>query len=193
MKVFLSIALSLIIIHNSFSGSKDNWTPKDIIQTEFLRNAVFSPSEDMVVWSKRIPLKEKDKFVSKLFLTRLDGKKDGKFKTLQLTRGEENDYNPLFSKKGEKIYFLSSREKSKVLWSLDLHGGEAEEVHKFENGISNIQWKNDSILQHVGHLEWRGTAGPFSRRYCDCRSRPRGSQNRRPVWSQRWLRAVPQK
>ena len=82
MKVFLSIALSLVIIHNSFSASKDNWTPKDIIQTEFLRNAVFSPSEDMVVWSKRVPLKEKDKFVSKLFLTRLDVKKDGKFKIL---------------------------------------------------------------------------------------------------------------
>lgn len=146
MKKHLTIFLSLVIFHGSYSSSKDNWTPKEIIQTEFLGNAAFSANEDMVVWSKRIPLKEKDKFVSKLFITRLDVKKDGKFKTLQLTRGEENDHNPLFSKEGDKIYFLSSREKSKVLWALDLHGGEAEEVHKFENGISNIQWKNDSIL-----------------------------------------------
>ncbi|MAW94459.1 MULTISPECIES: prolyl oligopeptidase family serine peptidase [unclassified Leeuwenhoekiella] len=122
------------------------WTPEDIINTEYLSNPVFSPDASMVVWSKRVPVKKKDKFISNLYLTRLNVKEDGKYITTQLTQGEENDYNPVFSEDGKAIYFLSSRDKGKKLWKLSLYGGEAEEVEEFENGISSLQLKDKNTL-----------------------------------------------
>ena len=90
--------------------------------------------------------KEKDKFVSDLYLTYLDLREDGKFKTVQLTNKDENDHSAIFSRDSKKVYFLSSRDKGKKLWVLDLLGGEAKEVHEFANGISNLKWLNDSTL-----------------------------------------------
>ncbi|WP_340202690.1 prolyl oligopeptidase family serine peptidase [Ascidiimonas sp. W6] len=125
------------------------WTPEDVIHTAFLRNAVFSPDGSMVVWAKSRALKEKDKFISNLYLTRLNKMEDGMPFTVRLTNQDENDYSPIFSKDNNHIYFLSSREKGKKLWKLSIYGGEAIAVHEFKNGISNLQWKNENILLFV--------------------------------------------
>jgi dipeptidyl aminopeptidase/acylaminoacyl peptidase len=125
------------------------WTPDDIIHTEYLRSATFSPDGQMVAWTKRRALKEKDKFISDIYLTRLSLKKDQKYHTTRMTSSDENDYAPLFSKDSESLYFLSSREKGKKLWRMSIYGGEAEEVHTFEEGISNIQWITDSTFAYV--------------------------------------------
>ncbi len=124
----------------------DRWTPKDIINTEYLGGATISPDNKMVLWSKRRAVKEKDRFVSDLYLTRLDMEKDGKYRTIRLTNSDENDFGGFFSPDSETIYFRSSRDKGKKLWSLSIFGGEPEEVHEFKNGISNTQWQNDSTL-----------------------------------------------
>lgn len=122
------------------------WTPEDIINTESMRSVSISPDNTMAVWTKRKGVKEKDRFVSDIYLTRLDVIEDGNFKTIQLTNGDDNDYSPIFSKDGEFIYFLSSRDKSKKLWKLSIYGGEAQEVKEFENGISDLQWKDTNTL-----------------------------------------------
>lgn len=122
------------------------FTPEDVMNTESLGNIDIAPNNQMVVWTKRKPVKEKDKFIANLYLTRLDlTDKDG-FKTIQLTHGDEDDSSPLFSKDGEFIYFLSSRDKGKKLWKLSVYGGEAQEILEFENGISNLQWKDANTL-----------------------------------------------
>ena len=100
----------------------------------------------MLVWTKRKGIKKEDKFVSDIYLTRFDLQKEGKFRTFQLTNGKENDYAPQFSKDGESIYFLSSRDEGKKLWQLSIYGGEAKGVHEFKNGISNITWIKDSLF-----------------------------------------------
>jgi dipeptidyl aminopeptidase/acylaminoacyl peptidase len=122
------------------------WTPKDIINTESMRSVSISPDNSMVLWTKRKGVKEKDRFVSDIYLTRLDVVKDDRYKTIQLTNGKDNDYNPIFSKDGESIYFLSSRDKGNKLWKLSIYGGEAQEVKEFKNGISSLQWKDGNTL-----------------------------------------------
>lgn len=122
------------------------WTPNDIINTESMSSVSISPDNTMVVWTKRKAEKEKDRFVSDIYLTRLDLIKGDTYKTIQLTNGKDNDYNPVFSKDGEFIYFLSSRDKSKKLWKLSIYGGEAQEVKEFKNGISNLQWRDTTTL-----------------------------------------------
>ncbi|WP_245576509.1 S9 family peptidase [Flexithrix dorotheae] len=144
------IPLMLIITLAGLSAQEKKdpkkWTPEDIINTEYVSSVSFSPDHSMVVWTKRKGVKEKDKFVSDIYLTRLDLVKDDKFRTFQLTNGKENDYAPFFSKDGEDIYFLSSREEGKKLWKMSIYGGEPKEVHEFKNGISSPEWLNDSTL-----------------------------------------------
>ena len=143
--LFLCLALSLGF---SFSQNSDpsRWTPNDIINTEYMGSVSISPNNSMVVWTKRKGVKKKDRFVSDIYLTRLDLNDDGMFKTIQLTNGDDNDYSPIFSKDGEYIYFLSSRDKGKKLWKLSIYGGEAQEVKEFKNGISNLKWKDNNTL-----------------------------------------------
>ncbi len=148
-KYAIGIFCALLLGINSFAQEKTDpsrWTPKDIINTESMRSVSLSPDNTMVVWTKRKGVKEKDRFVSDIYLTRLDLIKDDTYKTIQLTNGKDNDYNPVFSKDGEFIYFLSSRDKSKKLWKLSIYGGEAQEVKEFKNGISNLQWRDTNTL-----------------------------------------------
>ncbi|WP_400080537.1 prolyl oligopeptidase family serine peptidase [Winogradskyella sp. R77965] len=148
-KYSIILVFSFIISFNSIAQDKKDpsrWTPEDIINTESMRSVSLSPDNSMVVWTKRKAEKEKDRFVSDIYLTRLNLIKDGEFKTIQLTNGKDNDYSPLFSKDGESIYFLSSRDKGKKLWKLSIYGGEANEVKEFKNGISNLQWKDANTL-----------------------------------------------
>ena len=116
---------------------KTRWTPENIINTEYVRSVAIAPGKEMVLWTKRKGVKEKDKFVSDIYLTLLNNEKDGKFRTVQLTNKDENDYSPFFSRDNETIYFLSSREKGKKLWSMSIFGGEPKKVHEFKNGISS--------------------------------------------------------
>ena len=123
------------------------WSVEDVINQERAYGLDFAPDGNSVVWVKRRPDREKDKFVTDLYLTRLDVQNEnGAFKTIQLTRGSESDRSPLFSRDGDTIYFLSTRDDGKSLWAMSIYGGEAYEVKKFETGISDIQWLNDEIL-----------------------------------------------
>jgi len=127
------------------------WIPEDIINRESMASVSFSPNNNMVVWTKSKPVKDKDRFVSDIYLTRLDLKKDDAFRTIQLTNGDDSDHSPIFSKDGEYIYFLSSRDKGNKLWSLSIYGGEAKEVKEFKNGISSLSWQNENTLLFQSH------------------------------------------
>ncbi|WP_299525459.1 prolyl oligopeptidase family serine peptidase [Winogradskyella sp.] len=148
----LLVVFILVFLTSSFCVNAQNtedpsrWTPEDIINTEYVRSVSISSDNSMVVWTKRKGVKDKDRFVSDIYLTRLNLKKEDTYKTVQLTNGNDNDYSPIFSKDGEYIYFLSSRDKGKKLWKLSIYGGEAKKVKEFKNGISNLQWKDEQTL-----------------------------------------------
>jgi dipeptidyl aminopeptidase/acylaminoacyl peptidase len=125
------------------------WTAEDLVNAEQATGYEFSPDGRAVVWMKRLPSKEKDAYFTKLFLTRLDQKEKGQFVTIQLTRGEEADRSPIFSKDGKLIYFLSSREKGKKLWALPVAGGEPYEIKTFENAPGSLRYLNDSTFVYT--------------------------------------------
>lgn len=147
----ISILLMILGIAISGVAAQDLWTPEEIINTKYVTNPAISPNAKLVVWTQRRGLKKEDKFVNDLYLARLDMKKEGKIRTIQLTTSDENDYSPLFSEDSEQLYFLSSREKGKVLWRLNLLGGEPEELQKFENGISNISWLKPGVIAYTSN------------------------------------------
>lgn len=143
MRFLLLLLTSYFLLPSSL---KAQWTPEDIVNAEAATGYEFSPDGKAVVWMKRLPSKEKDTYFTKLFLTRLDQKEKGQFVTLQLTRGEEADRSPIFSKDGKLIYFLSAREKGKKLWALPVAGGEPYEIKTFENAPGSLRYLNDSTF-----------------------------------------------
>lgn len=146
MKLLLSL---LLISATIFGQAQDLWTPEEIIHTKSVSSPVFSPDGKLVVWTQRKGVKKADKFVNDLYMARLDMKKDGKIRTFQLTNTDDSDNSPLFSQDSEQLYFLSSRAKGKVLWRLNLLGGEPEKVHTFEKGISRISWLKPGVLTFI--------------------------------------------
>ena len=66
-------------------------------------------------------------------MTRFDLQKDGLPRTIQMTNNDESDHSPIFSRDGEYVYFLSSREKGNKLWKMSVFGGEASDVGEFKN------------------------------------------------------------
>ncbi len=111
-------------------AQSDEWSVEDVINQERASSLTFSPDGNTLVWVKSQPDKEKDASQSDLYLTHLDKQENGDYKSVQLTRGNESDYSPLFSKDGETIYFLSSRDEGKKLWAMSTLGGEPYEVHE---------------------------------------------------------------
>ena len=138
MKKLLALAIAVLsAAHFSYA---QKWTVDDVVNQKSLSDAIFSDDNDLVAWVKRRPAPDKDSFVSDIYLTRLNSKdKDGNFKTVQLTRGDDSESNPVFSTDGETIYFLSSKAKGKNLWAMSLLGGEAYVVDSFDVSISQLK------------------------------------------------------
>ncbi|MFT6205090.1 MAG: Tol biopolymer transport system component, partial [Spirosomataceae bacterium] len=149
MKHIAIVLTLLLLVFNAIA--QDNWTSEEIINTESVSSPTFSPSGKMILWSKKEGVKKEDKFVSKLFLTRLDVQKEGKPLTVQLTQGETSERNAIFSKDGREIYFLSSRDKGKKLWKLSIYGGEPEEIYEFKNGISSVKWLDSTTVAFLSN------------------------------------------
>ncbi len=148
MRIKLLIALTVICCQ---LFAQDKWTPEEIIHTQYLSAPLISNDGNYIVWSKRIGLKDQDKFVNKYFITRMDVVVKGKPLTVQLTRGKSSEYNAFFDKDQKGIYFLSSREKGKKLWHLSFYGGEPQEIHEFKNGISNVQRIDGTTVAFVSN------------------------------------------
>lgn len=143
------VCLLILDLSPDVIAQSEKWTPEEIIHTQYVSSPVFSPDGSRLVWTQRKGLKEKDKFVSQLYMAYLDEQENNLPRTVQLTRSEESDNSPLFSRDGKYLYFLSSREEGKKLWRLNLYGGEPEEVHSFENGISDMAWQDDNTLLFI--------------------------------------------
>lgn len=150
MRHFIFLILSSCSISFLISSPKDStWTVDDVLNQTIIRSPVFSENGNSVAWTKSRPSKKKDRFVSDLYLTRLNREKDGEYQVVQLTRTEDSDRSPLFSADGETLYFLSNRKKGNHLWAISLLGGEAYSVDSFPQGISNLSWQNEKNLLYV--------------------------------------------
>ncbi|HEX6983704.1 MAG TPA: prolyl oligopeptidase family serine peptidase [Balneolaceae bacterium] len=157
MNIFRYLLLASLLLFLNFAplmGQASKWTVNDIINQESASALQFSPDGKSIVWVKTHPDREKDRDDRDLYLTLLDVKEGGKYKTIQLTRGHERDYNPVFSTDGQTIYFLSSKDDGKKIWGMSVYGGEPYEVGSFDTGVSNLQRLGDQ------KLVFRSTEGP---------------------------------
>lgn len=61
----------------------------------------------------------------------------------RLTSGEKRDSDPLFSPDGRRVAFLSNRDGSSQIWTVDLSGGESAKATSFPTEVSGFRWSPD--------------------------------------------------
>jgi dipeptidyl aminopeptidase/acylaminoacyl peptidase len=132
------------------AAKKNRWTAEDVVYQETAGQFRISPDGKFALWIKGTADKEKDLFVSNLYLSNLN---DGK--EVQLTRGTDEVSHPRWSPSGETIAYLSTHALLKPkpdlaptqLWLLNAAGGEPWAVTEFERGIQQFEWlDNDTII-----------------------------------------------
>jgi len=132
------------------AAKKNRWTAEDVVYQEAAGQFRISPDGKFAVWIKGTADKEKDLFVSNLYLSNLN---DGK--QVQLTRGTDEVSHARWSPSGETIAYLSTHALGKPkpdlaptqLWLLNAAGGEPWAVTQFERGIQQFEWlDNDTIV-----------------------------------------------
>jgi dipeptidyl aminopeptidase/acylaminoacyl peptidase len=112
----------------------------DIFKAKFVNAAALSPDGRTVAYvlSETIKRKGKEKQSTSIWLGRVDGRKPHR-----LTRGAGSDGNPVFTKNGSRLLFLSSREKPPQIYSIEVDGGEAEAVTSMPQGAGAFKISPD--------------------------------------------------
>lgn len=93
----------------------------------------------MVVTRKAVKNENDYYYTRQLYLADLSGKQELK----QLTFGDKNDSQPVFSPDGQQIAFVRTDGEKSQVWVLPLTGGEAYPLTKTEHGAFNPLWSPD--------------------------------------------------
>ena len=146
-RVVLIVLLVLIPINSvADDAQKTDWTIDDVLSRERAGEFEISPDGKWVVWVKSRPSKEKDTFVSDLYLSAADGGKE-----IRISRGDDNDGSPAWRPDGGMIAFLSDRKgdgeaKGRQVWLIDPAGGEPWRLTEIEHGVQGFRWLDDKRM-----------------------------------------------
>ena len=146
---FIILILTIYIPASESPLSQKPWEVDDVILQENASGLAISPDGQWLIWVKSIPHQKKDGRVSHLFLTRLAEKPT----TIQLTLGDDSEFNPRWSPSGEKVAFLSSRKipeakdiSGSQLWLFKFPGGEPEPITQLPFGVRDFEWLDENRL-----------------------------------------------
>ncbi len=111
----------------------------DYYKTAMVGNPAISPDGSQVAFSVRRYNLEKGKTWSEIWMMGPEGTD-----LHQMTFGQHNDVNPLFSPDGKQLLFVSGREGSESqLYVMSTRGGEAHKLTDFSMGLSDPTWSPD--------------------------------------------------
>jgi len=137
--------------------SNADWTVDDVLSFERASDFRVSPDCRWALWVKNVPDKDKNEWVSHLFLSSLTGDKE-----VQLTRGGGGCSSPRWSPDGQLIAFLSSRphpkgkpdDKEKTgLWLINPFGGEPWPLTDGERAVLALNWAGTNSIIYSAQEE----------------------------------------
>lgn len=113
-------------------------TAADIANIQFVSDPRISPDGSRVAWVVTEMLVEEKRYRSRIWL----GDPSGKSEPFALTQSGEKDTSPRWSPDGSKLAFLSDRSGKNQIYTLNLCGGEAENVTALADGITEFEWSS---------------------------------------------------
>ncbi|MEH1794216.1 TolB family protein, partial [Nostoc sp.] len=134
------LAMTLSINISAQAQEKRLLTLDDQFAFRQISDPQLSPTGDWIAYTVTNTDLKNDTRDNHIYMTSWDGSQ-----TLQLTNGNDSEYNPRFSPDGKYLAFRSSRESGKQqIWLLNLAGGEAEKISDFAGDVTDFVWSGDS-------------------------------------------------
>jgi dipeptidyl aminopeptidase/acylaminoacyl peptidase len=148
--VYSSFLLFYFKVQAEEAPARSPWKVEDVVFQERAGGFEISPDGAWVVWTKTTADKDKDRYITHLFLSSLG--ETGK--TLQLTRGEDSEFRPKWSPSGKIIGFMTSRKTKEPkdetfggqVWFMDQRGGEPWAVTGVQTGVTDYDWIDEDHL-----------------------------------------------
>jgi dipeptidyl aminopeptidase/acylaminoacyl peptidase len=123
----------------SFSQKKP-FTIDDLYRLKGIGDLNLSPDGQQILFTVSETDLKAGKSGSDIYLLNLKGNQS---QPKQMTFNDASDYHPFWSKDGQSIFFLSSRENGGQLWMMSASGGEASIISNFYTGVSSpVEVKN---------------------------------------------------
>ncbi len=129
--LFLLVIFSFVVYANE---NKHPFNFYDMINFDRVSSPVLSPDGKYIAFTVSDYSLENNNKNTDIYLISTEGKN-----LKRLTNNKASDFNPVFSKDGKTIYFLSTRDGSSQIYKLSLQGGEAEKVTNFPVSVFNLK------------------------------------------------------
>ena len=143
MKYFLLFFLFFTILDSHAQSAQPLLKPTDLYLLPDVKNCKASPDGTMLAYVITKVDTAKDKTISHVWMSSVDGKT-----TLQMTNGDEGDFDPQWSPDGKYLSFVSSRsigDDSSSLWILDRRGGEGQKLVDVKGKLAEYAWRPDGL------------------------------------------------
>ncbi|MGE5401803.1 MAG: prolyl oligopeptidase family serine peptidase [Ignavibacteriales bacterium] len=141
MKRRIILFLVLVLVSTNSFAQKKAFTIADLYKIKGVGSPLLSPDGSKIVYTLTNSNLEKGKSNTDIYIINSDGTDDK-----GLVTGESSESSPIWDKKGEGIYFISSKDKSSQLYYIPVTGGDEKKVTDFYSGIS------DPVLSPDGKL-----------------------------------------
>ncbi|MGG4454401.1 S9 family peptidase [Brevibacillus porteri] len=115
---------------------KRGLTAEDLYQMRYASDPALSPDGKTLAYVENL-IDESRAYQNHLYLRKLDADDPQ-----PLTSGSRDTF-PRWSPDGSKISFVSNRSGKPQIWLIDANGGEASQLTRCKNGVSNPTWSPD--------------------------------------------------
>ena len=131
--------------------------PSDFFRFKFIGRPVVSPDGTRVAYTVALPDADKNGYCVNVFVYDVPTGTSSQF-----TYGNGQDTSPKWSPDGKALAFVSDRGGDKQVWVMLANGGEARQLSKVKDGVSDFEWSPDG--KTVGFItKWDGSAAEESK------------------------------
>jgi len=124
----------------------------DLLALQLVSDPQISPDGMLIAFTVQRSNGETNTTSSAIWLVHSAGGKTGT--PWQITGGEHHDFAPRWSPDGRTLAFLSDRGGSTQIYLLPMSGGEAHQLSKLSQGVTDYSWKPDSTAL-LAHSPWK--------------------------------------
>ncbi|MBV35645.1 MAG: peptidase S9 [Rickettsiales bacterium] len=147
---YLAFLLGVAASTQAIATDNQTFTAEDLVTLKRVSGATLSPDGSMVAYHLRSTDLEADKGLYDIYTVSSDGKT-----TTQITTHKAADTSPTWSKDGNSIYFLSSRNGSNQLYNYNIKSKKLSQITDFPVSVDTYKISNDGE-----HLVFSATVFP---------------------------------